>query len=233
MSLHIEAKKGEIAETVLVPGDPLRAKFIAENFLSDVVCYNRVRNMFGFTGTYKGQKISVQGTGMGIPSTSIYVTELVREYGVKTLIRVGTCGGLRADIKLGQTILAQSASTDSSANKLKFGGMDFAPTANFKLLSNAYQKAGELSIPVMVGSVFSTDTFYGDEANRYQIWSQYGLLGVEMESSILYTIAAGEGAKALSLLTVSDNLVTGEIASSEAREKKIEDMAKIALESVS
>lgn len=230
MSFHIGAKKGEIAETVLLPGDPLRAKFIAENFLEDVVCYNKVRNMFGFTGTYKGNRISIQGAGMGIPSTAIYANELVDEYGVKTLIRIGTCGSLRKDIDLGEIILASSANTDSSMNRIKFGGMDFAPTANFELLDKAYHKARELSIDTRVAPIFSSDSFYDDNTDRYKIWADHGVLGVEMESTVLYTIAAKNGLKALTILTVSDNLVTGEVATSEDREKKIVDMARIALE---
>ena len=230
MSFHIGAKKGEIAEIMLLPGDPLRAKFIADNFLSEVTCYNSVRNMLGFTGIYQGKRISIQGAGMGIPSTAIYAHELINEFGVKTIIRIGTCGSIRADIKLGEVILAMSASTDSSVNRLYFNGMDYAPAANFELLDKANHKAKELSVHTLVGGVFSTDTFYDDTPDRYKIWGEHGVLGVEMESTILYTIAARSNVKALSILTVSDNLVTGEVATSEEREKKIEDMAKIALE---
>ncbi|MCP4460342.1 MAG: purine-nucleoside phosphorylase [Cytophagales bacterium] len=230
MSFHIGAKKGEIAEIMLLPGDPLRAKFIAERFLEDISCYSTVRNMLGFTGTYNGTRISIQGAGMGIPSTAIYASELINEFGVKTMIRIGTCGSIRADIKLGEVILAMSASTDSSVNKLYFGGMDYAPAASFELLDKANQKANDLSIHTLVGGIFSTDTFYDDMPDRYKIWGDHGVLGVEMESTILYTLAARNNVRALSILTVSDNLVTGEVASAEDREKKIEDMAKIALE---
>ncbi len=230
MSFHIGAKKGEIAETVLLPGDPLRAKFIADNFLENVVCYNEVRNMYGFTGTYKGKEISIQGTGMGIPSTAIYANELVDEYGAKTLIRIGTCGSLKREISLGEILLASSANTDSSINKIKFGGMDFAPTADFELLDKAFHKARELSIETRVAPIFSSDSFYDDNPDRYKIWADHGVLGVEMESTVLYTIAAKKNVRALTILTVSDNLVTGEVSSSEDREKKIVDMAKIALE---
>jgi purine-nucleoside phosphorylase len=230
MSFHIGAKKDEIAETVLLPGDPLRAKFIADNFLEDVICYNEVRNMFGYTGTYKGSRVSIQGAGMGIPSTAIYANELINDYGVKTLIRIGTCGCLKEEMELGEIILASSANTDSSMNKLRFGGMDFAPTANFELLDKAYHKAQELSIKARVCPVFSTDSFYHDDIERYHIWADHGVLGVEMESTALYTIASKNGLRALTILTVSDNLVTGKVASSEDREKKIVDMAKIALE---
>ena len=190
MSFHIGAKKGEIAEIMLLPGDPLRAKFIADNFLSEVTCYNSVRNMLGFTGIYQGKRISIQGAGMGIPSTAIYAHELINEFGVKTIIRIGTCGSIRADIKLGEVILAMSASTDSSVNRLYFNGMDYAPAANFELLDKANHKAKELSVHTLVGGVFSTDTFYDDTPDRYKIWGEHGVLGVEMESTILYTIAA-------------------------------------------
>ena len=230
MSFHIGAKKGEIAETVLLPGDPLRAKFIADNFLEDVVCYSEVRNMFGFTGTYQGKRISIQGAGMGIPSTAIYVNELIDEYGAKTLIRIGTCGSLKKEIGLGEILLAISANTDSSINKIKFGGMDFAPTADFELLEKAHHKARELSIETRVAPIFSSDSFYDDNPDRYKIWADHGVLGVEMESTVLYTLAARKNVRALTILTVSDNLVTGEEASSQDREKKISDMAKIALE---
>ncbi len=230
MSFHIGAKKGEIAETVLLPGDPLRAKFIAENFLENVMCYNEVRNMLGFTGTYKGTEISIQGTGMGIPSTAIYVNELVSEYGAKTLIRIGTCGSLKREIELGEIILAISANTDSSINRHKFGGMDYSPTANFELLDKAYHKARELSIDTRVAPIFSSDSFYDDNPDRYKIWADHGVLGVEMESAVLYTIAARKNVRALTILTVSDNLITEEVAPAEDREKKIVDMARIALE---
>ncbi len=230
MSFHIGAEKGDIAEVVLFPGDPIRAKFISEQFLENVTCYNKVRNMFGFTGTYKGQRVSIQGGGMGIPSTAIYANELINEYGVKTLIRIGTCGSIRGDIGLGQVILAQSGSTDSSMNKIKFNGLDYAPAPNFLLLDKAYHKAKELSIDAMVGGIFSTDSFYDDNPDRYKVWADHGVLGTEMETSLLYTLAAKKNIKALSILTVSDNLVTGDVTTSEEREKKIGDMTKIALE---
>jgi len=230
MSFHIGAKVGDIAEIMLLPGDPLRAKFIAETFLEDISCYNTVRNMLGFTGMYKGNRISIQGAGMGIPSTAIYANELINEYGVKTMIRIGTCGSIREDIGIGEVLLAMSASTDSSMNRLKFGGMDYAPAANFELLDKAFHKARELSIEALVGGIFSTDSFYDDNPDRYKIWADHGVLGAEMESMLLYTLAAKTNVKALSILTVSDNLVTGAVMSSEERERKIEDMTRIALE---
>jgi len=230
MSFHIGAKVGDIAEIMLLPGDPLRAKFIAETFLEDISCYNTVRNMLGFTGMYKGNRISIQGAGMGIPSTAIYANELINEYGVKTMIRIGTCGSIREDIGIGEVILAMSASTDSSMNRIKFGGMDYAPAANFELLDKAFHKAKELAIGALVGGIFSTDSFYDDNPDRYKIWADHGVLGAEMESMLLYTLAAKTNVKALSILTVSDNLVTGAVMSSEERERKIEDMTRIALE---
>ena len=229
MSFHIGAGKGEIAKIMLLPGDPLRAKFIADNFLDDISCYNTVRNMLGFTGTYKGTRISIQGAGMGIPSTAIYANELINEYGVKTMIRIGTCGSIRSNIGIGEVILAMSASTDSSMNRIKFNGMDFAPIPDFGLLDKAYHKAKELSIETLVGGIFSTDSFYDDNPDRYKVWAEHGILGTEMESALLYTLATKKKVKALSILTVSDNLVTGKAMSSDDREKKIEDMARIAL----
>jgi purine-nucleoside phosphorylase len=230
MSFHIGAKKNEIAKIVLLPGDPLRAKFIAESFLSDINEYSSVRNMLGFTGVYKGVKISVQGGGMGIPSTSIYTNELIKEYDVKTIIRVGTTGSIKSDIHIGETILAQSACTDSNVNRLAFGGMDYSPIADFGLLMKAYQTAQDLSIPVTVGAVFSTDSFYNGSPDRYHIWAQHGVLALEMESTALYTLAAKNNAKALTILTVSDNIITGEAMSAEEREHKIEHVARLALE---
>jgi purine-nucleoside phosphorylase len=230
MSVHIGAKVGDIARTVLISGDPLRAKHVANTLLENSKCYNEVRGMLGFTGSYKGKSISIQGTGMGIPSTSIYVNELISEYGVKNIIRVGTCGAIQKDVELGQVILAMSAGSDSATNRIHFEGMEFAPTADFELLSNAYKAAQSMNLPVLVGQVFSTDTFYGHDANRWNVWSEHGVLGVEMETSVLYTIAARSGVKALSILTVSDNIITDKFSSSKDRESKFMDMMKIALE---
>ncbi len=229
-SLHIEAKVGDIAETILLPGDPLRAKHMAEKFLVDVVCYNRIRNMFGYTGYYNGQRVSIQGTGMGMGSTSIYVNELITTYKVKNLIRVGTCGAIQENLQLGQVILAMSASGDSGANIAHFEGMHYAATSDFSLLLKAYKAAQRLDINTYQGSVFSTNTFYDDVPNRWDKWKKHGILGVEMESQILLTLAHRLGAKGLSILTVSDNIITGESASSEDREKSYGDMMRIALE---
>jgi purine-nucleoside phosphorylase len=229
LSIHINAKKGEIAETILLPGDPLRAKYIAENFLENITCYNEVRNMLGFTGTYKGHRISVQGTGMGVPSISIYITELMQEYDVQKLIRVGTCGALQKDVKVRDVILAQSASTDSKMNEIIFNGLDFAPTANFDLLFKAYNAGLQAGLNLKVGNVFTADMFYSDE-NQNEKLARYGVLAVEMETAALYTLAAKFNRQALSVLTVSDHILTGEITSAEERQTTFNDMIKVALE---
>lgn len=229
MSVHINAKKGDIADTILLPGDPLRAKYIAETFLEDVVQYNEVRNMFGYTGTYKGKRISVQGTGMGVPSISIYVTELMAEYDVQKLIRVGTCGSIHQDVKLRDVIIAQSASTDSKMNDIIFNGVTFAPTADFDLLLKAYNAGKEKGLNLKVGNVFTEDVFYNEHA-EHEKWAQYGILALEMESAALYTLAAKFGRQALSILTVSDHLLTGEVTSSEERQLTFNDMIEVALD---
>lgn len=229
MSVHINAKKGDIAETILLPGDPLRAKYIAETFLEDVTLYNEVRNMFGYTGTYKGKRISVQGTGMGVPSISIYVTELMQEYDVKKLIRVGTCGSIHKDVKVRDVILAQSASTDSKMNEIIFKGVNYAPTADFDLLLKAYNAGTEKGLNLRVGNVFTEDVFYNEFA-EHEKWAQYGVLALEMESSALYTLAAKFGRQALSILTVSDHLLTGEVTTSEERQTTFNDMIVVALD---
>jgi purine-nucleoside phosphorylase len=229
-SLHIEAKRGDIAETILLPGDPLRAKHVADTLLEDSFCYNRVRNMLGFTGYYKGKRVSIQGTGMGMGSTSIYVNELINTYEVKQLIRVGTCGSIQEHLDLGQVILAMSASGDSGANMSYFEGMHYAATADFDLLLKAYEAANRLNINTKQGSIFSTNTFYDDNPNRWVKWEKQGILGVEMETQILFTLARRLKAKALSILTVSDNIKTGASSSSEEREKSYMDMMRIALE---
>ncbi|WP_019412639.1 purine-nucleoside phosphorylase [Paenisporosarcina sp. TG20] len=229
MSVHINAKKGDIADTILLPGDPLRAKYIAETFLEDVVLYNEVRNMFGYTGNYKGKRISVQGTGMGVPSISIYITELMNEYDVQKLIRVGTCGSIHHDVKVRDVILAQSASTDSKMNELIFKGINYAPTADFDLLLKAYNAGLEKGLNLKVGNVFTEDVFYNEYA-EHEKWAQYGILALEMESSALYTLAAKYGRQALSILTVSDHLLTGEVTTSEERQLTFNDMIEVALE---
>ena len=229
-SIHIEAKVGDIAETVLIPGDPMRAKYVAENLFEDAFCYNQVRGMLGFTGTYNGKRVSIQGGGMGMGSTAIYVNELVNTYGVKQMIRVGTCGAIQKHLDVGQVVLAMSASGDSGANLSHFQGFQYAATANFELLLGAHEAAKKLGINTIQGPIFSTDTFYNDDPNRWDIWMKHGIIGVEMESQILYTLAARLNAKALAILTVSDNILTGASASSKEREQSYMDMMKIALE---
>ena len=229
MSVHISAKLGEIAETVLLPGDPLRAKYIAETFLENAQIYNEVRNMFGYTGTYKGKPISVQGTGMGVPSISIYVNELINSYDVKHLIRVGTAGAIQKDVKVRDVILAMSASTDSQMNRLTFGGIDYAPTANFDLLLKAYQAGMAKGLQVKVGNVFTADHFYNDNSDLEK-WAKYQILAIEMETAALYTLAAKFGRQALSVLTISDHIITGEETTAEERQTTFNDMIEVALE---
>ncbi|HHH5924277.1 TPA: purine-nucleoside phosphorylase [Listeria innocua] len=229
MSVHIEAKQGEIAETILLPGDPLRAKYIAETFLEDVVLFNQVRGMLGFTGTYKGEKVSVMGTGMGIPSISIYVNELIQSYDVKNLIRVGTMGGIQADVKVRDVVIAQAASTDSQINRNTFAGVDFAPVADFSLLKKAYDAGVEKGLSLKVGNVFSADRFYNDQLDKQQL-ADYGVLGIEMEAAALYTLAQKYGRRALAILTVSDHIFTGEETSAKERQTTFNDMIVVALE---
>ncbi|MFE4572942.1 purine-nucleoside phosphorylase [Paenibacillus chitinolyticus] len=233
MSVHIGAKENEIAERILLPGDPLRAKFIAENFLEDAVCYNEVRGMYGFTGTYKGQRVSVQGTGMGVPTISIYAHELLESYGVKTLVRVGTCGAFHEDVKVRDLVLAMTSHTDSAVNRIRFNGLDFAPAADFGLLKSAYEAAESAGMPVHVGSVFTSDTFYrDDEGATAALLTKYGTLAVEMETTALYTLAAKHKARALSILTVSDHLLTGEETTAEERQTTFRQMIEVALDTV-
>ncbi|MFZ0370951.1 MULTISPECIES: purine-nucleoside phosphorylase [unclassified Halobacillus] len=231
MTTHIGAEKGEIAEKILLPGDPLRAKYIAENFLDDPVCYNEVRGMYGYTGTYKGERISVQGTGMGVPSISIYVNELIEGYGVKQLIRVGSCGALQNDVKVRDVILASTSTTDSQMNRMVFGGIDFAPAADFNLLKNAYDAGTEKGLKLRVGNVFTSDSFYRDNAmDLFKQLADYNVLAVEMETTALYTLAAKHGCQALSVLTVSDHILTGEETTSEERQTTFNEMIEVALE---
>jgi purine-nucleoside phosphorylase len=230
MSIHINAKEGEIAQTVLMPGDPLRAKHIAENLLTDAKCFNEVRGMLGYTGFWNGKRVSVMGSGMGVPSISIYVSELAMFYGVKSVIRIGTCGAMQREMKIGDIVLAMSASTDSHVNRLRFGGADFAPTASFPLLLKAYQIAVQRGINVTVGSVLSSDTFYGDDPNWWKLWADFGILAADMEAAGLYTLAAKHKFNALAIMTVSDNVVSGELATSEERQSKFMRMVEIALD---
>ncbi len=228
---HIEAQNGDYAETVLLPGDPLRAKYIAENFLTNVKQVNSVRNAFGYTGEYKGHRISVQGSGMGIPSMSIYINELVRFYGVKTIIRVGSCGGMAPGVKLRDVCLASGSSTDSAVVANSFAaGVHFAPLADFKLLDTAYHVAKNMGIEPKVGDIFAADRFYNDDIDMKKL-ADYGVIGTEMESAGLYLLAAKLHFRALSVLTVSDLLFGSQEKTTAAeREKTFNDMIKISLE---
>ncbi len=233
MSTHIGAQPGQIAERVLMPGDPLRAKWIAETYLDDATCYSTVRNMFGFTGTFRGVPVSVQGSGMGIPSISIYAHELINDYQVKTLVRVGSCGALAEPLQLRDVIAAIGASTDSAINRQRFEGMiDYAPVADFGLLRSAVDIAAEQGLDIKVGQVLSADVFYSDRPDLVERLAGYGVLAVEMEAAALYTLAAKFDARALALLTVSDHILRGEASSSEDRERTFSQMVEVALEAV-
>lgn len=230
MSVHIEAKKGDIAETILLPGDPLRAKWIAETFLKNSYCFNKVRGMLGYTGFYKGKSVSVMGTGMGVPSISIYAHELINDYGVKNLIRVGSAGSYQKHVEIRDVVLAMAASSNSGLNELRFNGADYAPTANFTLFQKAVEAAKLKNIPIKAGNVLTSDEFYADDFESYKKWSKFGVLCVEMETAGLYTIASKHNVNALSILTISDSLVTGDKLSSLDRETTFKDMIEIALE---
>ncbi len=232
MSIHINAKPGDIAETVLLPGDPLRARHIAEKYLGDVTCYNFVRNMLGFTGTYKGKRVSVQGTGMGGPSASIYIHELIKDFGAKELIRIGTAGSYQSHVKVRDIVIALSASTNSSVNTTRFNGADYAASPDFELLLRAVAVAKAKNISIKAGNILSSDTFYVDDPDSWKKWADFGILAVEMETSALYTIAAQYKVKALSMLTISDCLVTGEFCTPDERETTFHQMAEIALDMV-
>jgi purine-nucleoside phosphorylase len=229
MSTHIGAQPGQIARQVLLPGDPLRAKWIAETFLDDVTCYSTVRNMLGFTGTHQGIPVSVQGTGMGLPSLAIYVNELIRDYDSQHLVRVGSCGALRDTIGLRDLVLAISACTDSAMNRIRFEGLDYAPAADFGLLRAAHEVAVSRGVPVHVGPVFSGDSFYSDRPELVTRMAEFGVLAIEMEANALYTLAAKYGRRALAVCTVSDHLVTGQEASSHDREQTFSEMVEVAL----
>lgn len=231
MSTHINAPDGAVAEAVLLPGDPLRAQFIAEHFLENATCYNQVRGMFGYTGTYKGKPISVQGTGMGQPSFSIYATELFTCYGVQKAIRVGTCGAIQKNIALRDVLLAEGACSDSGIPTQRFGALHFAPIADFSLLQTAYTTAQKMALPCKVGLCASSDLFYDDNEN-WKLWARYGVLGVEMETAELYSLAAKFGRKALSILTVSDHIVLGGQTSAEERQTSFTTMIQLALETL-
>lgn len=229
---HINAEMGDFADVVLMPGDPLRAKYIAEAFLEDAKLVCDVRSMFGYTGTYKGRKISVMGHGMGIPSCSIYTTELFKDFGVKKIIRVGSCGAVRDDVNLRDVIIGVGASTDSKVNRTRFNGHDFAAIADFDMTRNAVDAAKAKGLPVRVGNIFSADTFYSTEPEFFNTMAKYGILGVEMEAAGIYAVAAEFGAKALTICTVSDHILRGETLSSDDRQTTFNEMIEIALDSV-
>lgn len=231
MSTHINAKEGAVAKNILLPGDPLRAKFIAENFLENPVLYNEVRGMFGYTGTYKGVPVSVQGTGMGQPSLSIYVTELFKDYGVENAIRVGTCGAVTEDTELRDTIIVNSACSDSSLLNQRFGGLHFAPTADFKLVKTADSIAEKMGIRYTVGSVASSDFFY-DINENWKKWAAYGVKGIEMESAELFTLAAQYKRHAMAIMTVSDHILKGGATTAEERQTTFTNMMKLALDTI-
>lgn len=229
MSTHIEAKKGEIAENVLLPGDPMRAKWIAENFLENASLYNDVRGMLGYTGTFKGIPVSVQGTGMGIPSALIYCHELINNYGVKNLIRVGSAGSYQKDIMLRDIVIAMAASSTSGINNSRFINADYSPTADFDLFMKAATYAKQNNIPIKAGNVLSSDEFYEDDPESYKKWAEFGVLCVEMEAAGLYSIAAKHNVKALAILTISDSLISKEATSADDRETSFSRMIDIAL----
>ncbi|MDR1031394.1 MAG: purine-nucleoside phosphorylase [Treponema sp.] len=230
MSIHIGAKPGDIAEAVLLPGDPLRAQFIAETLLTEPVQYNQIRNMFGYTGLYKGKRVSIQGTGMGIPSISIYVNELFRDYGVKRAIRIGTAGSIQHDVKLRDLVIALAASTDSGANAIRLHGRSFAPAASFTLLKTAYDAALARGWQAKVGGVVSSDMFYTEDPEEWKLWAQFGCLAVEMECAELYTLAAKYRREALTLLTISDSLISHEQTTPAERQTAFTQMMEVALE---
>ena len=234
MSTHLSARPGQVAPHVLMPGDPLRARWIAETFLDGAECYSEVRGMLGFTGTYRGDPVSVQGSGMGLPSMSIYAHELLAEYDVQAIVRVGSCGALTEELHVRDIVLASGACTDSSMNRIRFEGLDYAPVADFGLLRSAYDAAAAktLARPPKVGLILSSDSFYNPRPDLVQRLVEYGVLAVEMEASALYTLAAKFGRKSLAICTVSDHIVTGEETTAQEREQTFGDMVEIALDAI-
>lgn len=232
MSTHINAEKGQIAESILLPGDPLRAKFIAENFLTGAKCYNEVRNMFGYTGTYKGVPVSVQGTGMGMPSIGIYSWELISDFGVQNLMRIGTAGSYHKDIKVRDIVAGVSASTNSNyAEAFDLPGT-YAPCASFELLMKLEDASEELGIPFHAGNILSSDNFYDTREDTWKRWAGMNVMAVEMEAAALYMNAAYLGANALAIMTISDHFVTGEVTTAEERQESFTDMMRLALEAI-
>ena len=229
-SKHINAQAGDFAETVLMPGDPLRAKYIAKKYLESVKQVNDVRNMWGYTGTYKGKKLSVMGHGMGIPSVSIYATELINEYGVKNIIRAGSAGAVSPEIKLRDVVIGLGACTDSQVNRARFNGYDFAAVADYGLTEKLVRKARENEVNVKVGNIFSADLFYTPEPEMFDVMEKYNILAVEMEAAGLYGLAAEFGAKAATICTISDHIRTGEALSSEERQSTFDEMIEVTLD---
>ncbi|MCA0272074.1 MAG: purine-nucleoside phosphorylase [Proteobacteria bacterium] len=230
MSVHIGAKPGAIAETVLMPGDPYRAKWAAETFLKDATCINQVRGMLGFTGTWKGNRVTIHGSGMGMPSLSIYANELIRDFGAKTLIRIGSAGAMQADVKVRDIVVAMTASTMATPSRGFFRELQYAPCANYGLLEKAVAAARAKGTPTHVGGIYSSDVFYDERPDLTEMMARHGVLCVEMEAAELYTVAARHGVRALAILTISDHLLTHESLPSEDRERSFGDMVEVALE---
>lgn len=229
MTVHIGADQGQIAETVLMPGDPYRAKWVAENFLEDAKLVHEVRGMFGFTGSWRGNRVSIQGSGMGMPSMSIYANELIRDYGAKTLIRIGSCGGMQDHVKVRDVVIAMTATTVATPSSTIFRELNFSPCADYSLLAAAVEAAKNVEVGVHVGGIYSSDTFYDERPDLNKEMQRHGILGVEMEAAELYTLANRYGVRALGIMTVSDHLLTGEALPSDQREKTFGDMVEIAL----
>lgn len=230
MTIHIGAASGQIAETVLLPGDPLRAQWAAETFLEDAALVNEVRGMLGFTGTWRGHRVTIHGSGMGMPSLSIYANELIRDYGARTLVRIGSCGAMQSPVKVRDLVLAMTASSMSTPSRGIFRDLNFAPSADWGLLSAAASAAGARGVATHVGGIYSSDVFYDERPDLNESMTRHGILAVEMEAAELYTVAARHGARALAILTVSDHLLTGEALPSAERERSFGAMVEIALE---
>lgn len=227
---HIEAKKGDIAKTILLPGDPLRAKYIAENFLQDPCCFNTVRNMLGYTGMYKNNRVSIMGIGMGMPSCMIYVHELINEYGAKNLIRIGSAGGIQQHVKVNDIVIASGACSDSKINRIKFNDQDYAAIPSFNLLLKAYALAKEKKLNFHVGNIITSDTFYTENNKNLEPFMDHGVLAVEMETAALYTLAAKFNVNALAIVTISDHLLHKAQLSAKERETSFANMIKLALD---
>lgn len=228
-SIHINAETGAFAETVLMPGDPLRAKYVAEKFLDNAELVTDVRNILGYTGEYEGSRVSVMASGMGIPSASIYCTELIKEYGVREIIRIGSCGAVSDDVKLRDVVIGMGACTDSNVNRIRFGGYDYAAIADFGLLERMVAAARSLGVEARVGNLFSADLFYSPDTAMFDVMAKYGILGLEMEAAGLYGAAVEYGAKALAICTVTDHLRSGEALSSDERQLSLDEMINLAL----